>query len=126
MKVAIPAVEKNGVLSKASGHFGSAQWFAVMSTEDESIEWIDNENAEHTHGQCQPTEKLNDFGVNAVVCQGMGVRAIQKLNTMGLRVFVAKSGTTVKDIFEQFKDNKLKELTPEEGCQHEHGSHQHG
>ncbi|HNR62550.1 MAG: hypothetical protein GXY29_07485 [Thermotogaceae bacterium] len=123
MKVAIPVSEKNGSKSKTHEHFGSAPLYAIVETDSGEIEWFENEEAEHGHGNCRPAGKLAEFHIDAVVCQGMGSRAIDKLNGMGMKVFVNRTATTVEEVIEAIKQNRLTELSKDEACQHHHGDH---
>ena len=122
-KVAIPVSEKNGMKSKTHAHFGSAPVYAIVETEGGEIEWYDNEEAEHTHGSCQPAGKLAQFHIDAVVCQGMGARAIDKLNGLGMKVYVNRRAATVEEVIEEIKQNRLTELSKEGACQQHHGAH---
>ena len=64
---------------------------------------------------------LVDKDIDLVVCGGMGARAIQKLNEVGIRVFRAVPGT-VEEIVVQYAESRLAEMTPEDACGH-HGCH---
>jgi len=109
--------------SKTHAHFGSAPFYAIVATENVEIEWFDNEEAEHSHGNCRPAGKLAEFHIDAVVCQGMGARAIDKLNGMGMRVFVNRLANTVEEVLEEIKQNRLTELSKDDACQQHHGDH---
>jgi len=56
-----------------------------------------------------------------VVCQGMGMRAVQKLNESNIKAFKAVAGT-VAEIIKKYQDNELKEITVENACA-QHGCH---
>jgi predicted Fe-Mo cluster-binding NifX family protein len=59
--------------------------------------------------------------IDAVVCGGMGRRAVELLNSDGIKVYLG-SGSTVKTIVEQYKQGNLKELSAEGACAG-HGCH---
>lgn len=122
MILAIPAENMNGDLSTVYGHFGSAPYYAFYNSSDEKLDFTDNGNKEHEHGQCQPVEELREKKVEAVVCGGMGLRAINNLNALGIKVFYAENAPTVKEIIRLFKDGGLKELLPAQACQN-HSCH---
>ena len=59
--------------------------------------------------------------IDAVVCQGMGMRAVQKLNEANIKAYKA-SAETVADIIKKFKGNELEEITAQNACA-QHGCH---
>ena len=54
MKIALPTQENKGIESRVYGHFGSAHYFVVVDTEENSTEIIENPDRDHLHGHCQP------------------------------------------------------------------------
>ena len=102
------------------GHFGSAPYFTVYDTEKEQVETIDNTNAQHAHGMCQPIAAIGPASVNVVICQGMGRRAVEKLNESGIKAY-RQDGGTVAEVIKKFKTNELEEMTVENACGHHHG-----
>ncbi|MFH1442183.1 MAG: NifB/NifX family molybdenum-iron cluster-binding protein [Candidatus Omnitrophota bacterium] len=121
MKVCIPTETNEGKLSRVYGHFGSAPYFTIYDTEKDSLEIIDNANQHHAHGMCQPMNALMGKKIDAVVCGGMGGRAVQKLNEGGIKAYRAISGT-VADIVVQFAKGGLEEITVNNAC-NQHGCH---
>lgn len=121
MKICIPTETNEGKNAKVYGHFGSAPYFTIYDTEKDSLEIINNANQHHAHGMCQPMNTLNGKDVDAVVTGGAGVRAVQKLNEGGIKVFRAVPGT-VADIVDQFAKGGLEELTIQNACA-QHGCH---
>jgi len=115
MRICIPTETKNGKMAAVYEHFGSAPYFTVYDTEMDTVEVIDNSNQHHTQGMCQPMSALVDKKLDAVVCGGMGARAIQKLNEGGIKVYRAIAGT-VSDIASQFIKGNIQEITVENAC----------
>jgi predicted Fe-Mo cluster-binding NifX family protein len=70
---------------------------------------------------CQPLAALSGKNIDAVVCGGMGARAIQKLNEAGIKAFRAVPGS-VEEIAQQFSKGGLEEITAENACQ-QHNCH---
>jgi len=62
-----------------------------------------------------PIENLKDNGIDYVICEGLGRKALEKLNDGGIKVFRIDR-STVKDIVEDFSDSKLEEIDPENVC----------
>ena len=117
MKICIPTEEPMGLDSVAYGHFGSAPYFLIYDTETKEIEVLNNNEAEHEHGQCNPVTPLKDKGVQAVVVAGMGARALQNLQSMGITAYRIENGTKVQTIIENLDLNKLEKLAVENCCQ---------
>jgi len=121
MRMCIPTENKEGLNAKVYGHFGSAPHFTIYDTEKETFETVDNTNAHHSHGMCHPIGVLGASNIDAVVCQGMGARAVQKLNETGVKAFRA-TGEKVSDIISKYKANELEEITVQNACA-QHGCH---
>lgn len=118
MRICIPTETDAGKEARVCGHFGSAPYFTIYDTEKDNCQSIDNSNKHHTHGTCQPMSVLTGKQIDVVVCVGMGMRAIQKLNEAGTRVYKA-SGATVREILGKYKANELEEITLEDACRHD-------
>lgn len=121
MKICIPTETNMGQKADVYGHFGSAPFFTIYNTQNGTCEIVDNSNQHHVHGTCHPLDVLDDKDIDAVVCSGMGKRAIQKLNEAGIRAYRA-SGANVQDIIEKYRAGELEEMTLENAC-HQHGCH---
>lgn len=115
MKLCIATHTNEGPNAPAHEHFGSAPYFAVHTPATGGWESIQNINAEHAHGSCQPMAALAGRGIGAVVCGGMGARAVQKLNAQGVRVFRARPGTAA-EMAAQYLAGRLPELTVADAC----------
>jgi len=121
MKICIPTETNEGKQAGVYGHFGSAPYFTIYDTEKDSVEIIDNTNQHHSHGTCHPMGVLTGKNIDAVVCGGMGSRAVQKLNESRIKTYRAIPGT-VANIAEQFKKGGLDEITVDNACA-QHGCH---
>lgn len=121
MKICIPTETNEGIDAKVYGHFGSAPYFTIFDTDKENYETINNSNQHHSHGTCHPMTVLGGKDIDVVVCGGMGMRAVQGLNSSGIRVYKA-DGVTVGEVIKQYKVNKLEEITPKNACA-QHGCH---
>jgi predicted Fe-Mo cluster-binding NifX family protein len=109
-----------GLNARVFSHFGSAPYFTVYDTERDQIEIINNTNADHQHGMCHPVDIIGPVSINAVICMGMGRRAVEKLNEAGIKAF-RQEGETVAELIKRYKANELEELTAENACMHHHG-----
>ncbi|MFH1367750.1 MAG: NifB/NifX family molybdenum-iron cluster-binding protein [Elusimicrobiota bacterium] len=121
MRICIPTETNEGKTARVYGHFGSAPFFTVYDTGKNTVEVIDNSNQHHSHGMCHPMASLDGKGIDAVVCGGMGARAVQKLNECGIKAFRAVEGS-VTEIVSRFAEGGLEEITMENACA-QHGCH---
>jgi len=68
------------------GHFGSAPYFAFADTESGFVHIKANGGRHHQRGQCAPIDYVDVGRTDAVVCQGMGKRALASLERGGVAV----------------------------------------
>ena len=115
MKIAFPTQEKKGIESLVYGHFGSAHYFVVVDTEENSTEIIENPDRDHLHGHCQPLKALNGRRVDAIIVGGIGGGALHKLLMEGIKVYRAAEGQ-VRDNLELLNSDKLTVFTPDQTC----------
>jgi len=115
MKICIPIETNEGLKSKVFDHFGSASYFLIYDTGNASFQIIDNDDRGRVHGMCQPLKALANIEINAVVCGGMGARAVQKLNKDGIKAYRA-SAKTVEDIIKKYNEGVLEEINIENAC----------
>lgn len=120
MKICIPTQTKEGLNARVFGHFGSAPYFTLYDTDSGQVQTLDNTNAHHAHGMCHPVGVVAPAGVDAVVCMGMGRRAVEKLNEAGIKAY-RMDAETVAELVEKYKAGQLVELTVENACGHHHG-----
>jgi len=121
MRICIPTETNTGKSAQVHAHFGSAPYFTVYDIEKDAVEVIENGNEHHAHGMCQPMNSLNGKNIDAVVCGGMGARAVARLNEAGIKAYRAMHGT-IEDVIRQFKEGKLEEISVDGACQG-HGCH---
>jgi len=121
MKIIIPVGEDKGLESPVHGHFGSAPILMRVDSETMAAEALHNRDREHAHGMCNPLELMKNMQVDAMLCAGIGVRALQRLNQGGIKVFKT-SASTVREAITHLTDGSLPEMTSDGACS-EHGCH---
>ncbi len=127
MKLCIPSTNEAGLDARVSPHFGSAPWFTLVDTDAGTVEPLENAHARHEHGQCQPTAGLEGLAIGAVLCRGLGARALARLEGAGMAVY-ATEAFTVRAAVDAFRDGHVVRMTPARACQghgHDH-EHDHG
>jgi len=109
MRIAIPIMENKGKDSEIAEHFGHVRELAIYDSDNDKLEIVDVIN---TSG-CSPVESIKDKNVDAIYCQGMGMRAIDLCQQMNIDL---KTGNykTIKQLIENLSN--LEDL--EESCGH--------
>jgi len=111
MRLAIPAEGNQGLESNVSGHFGRAKYFVFVDVEDNKIK-----NAEvvevpfEEHGPGDLPNFIKEHGGEVVLAYGMGRRAIDYFNSLGIEVVTGAYGK-IKDVVEAFI-NQVLEVDP--------------
>jgi predicted Fe-Mo cluster-binding NifX family protein len=120
MKICIPTIGDKGFDDKICEHFGGSRFFTVFDTETNDYQVIPNiENREH--GNCAPIDLIKDKGTEILVCEGLGKRAIQRLNSAGIKVYRNEGEASIKDVLEKATSGKLEEFDIDNCC----GGHEH-
>ena len=130
MKICIPTMGENGLDNLVGEHFGRVPTYTIVDLDTNEVKVIPN-TSEHGGGQGYPPEIMAREGVNVMICQGLGRRAISMFEQMGIDVYIGASGT-VKDVVEAFKQEKLQKANADNACgqhafrdEHHHENH-HG
>jgi len=107
MRIAIPCSNNNGLKSEISMHFGRSPYYAFVDVEGNKIknfEILPVPFAEHGPGDLPNFVKENKGEV--VIAYGMGGRAVDFFNRLGIDVITGASGT-VKEVVDAFLKNRL-------------------
>lgn len=115
MILCFPVQEENGLTSMVFNHFGSAPHFVLYDTEAKTVTPLINQDLNHVHGQCSPIKALDGNIVDAVIVGGIGRGAINKLNSMGIRVYKSQGGSIEGNVA-SFEKQELVEMKPEDAC----------
>ena len=116
MRICIPVEKRAGRESTVCAHFGSAPYFLIYDTEIDATEIVCNGDREHTPGKCHPLRALGGLVIQAVVCRGMGLRAVRELGNLGIRALMIE-GETVGEALENYAAGRSREITPDLACQ---------
>jgi len=124
MKICIPTLGENGLDNQVGEHFGRVPTYTIVDLDTNEVTVISN-TSEHMGGRGYPPEIMAREGVNVMICQGLGRRAISMFEQMGIDVYIGASGT-VKDVIEAFKQGSLQKASHADACaQHAFGDHHH-
>jgi len=116
MKIVIPTNSKIGLNDEIAEHFGRCLTYTFLNEKGEVLEIIEN-TSEHNGGQGLPPELMKKHGANILLCKGLGSRVLNLCKKFDIDVCVYQV-EKVKDIFELWKNNKLKLANSEDACQH--------
>jgi len=119
MRVCIPTTGIKGLDEEVSDHFGRAPTFTIVDIETGEVKVVEN-RSEHMGGFGKPPEHLASENVQAMLCSGMGPRAIDMFAQYGIRVFMGARGT-VRDTLALWKSGSMVSASDEVACkEHRH------
>lgn len=119
MIVAVPAAESTGLESPVAAHFGRAPWYALINTETDEVKSVQN-GGSHFGGPQPAPEFLRENGAEAILCVGLGTRAIMLCSELEIPAYVGDE-PTVGALVDAFKNDQLRCANPEDGCGEGHG-----
>lgn len=117
MRICIPTHGDEGLRAEVAGHLGRAPFLTLVDTESGELAVI--ANAPHRGGQCQPAAPLEGRGVDAVVCSGVGRRALATLETAGIRVLTTPA-SRVDEVLESLRLGTVRAISAQEACAGHH------
>lgn len=114
MKICIPTMGENGLNNLVGEHFGRVPTYTIVDLDTDNIKVIPN-TSHHMGGQVDPPEIMAREGVNVMICQGLGRRAITMFEEFGIEVYIGASGT-VRDAVTAFKQGRLQKANINDAC----------
>jgi predicted Fe-Mo cluster-binding NifX family protein len=115
MKIVIPTNNKKGLEDTVAEHFGRCLTYTFLNEKGEVVEIIDN-TSEHMGGKGLPPELMKKHGADILLCKDLGPRALDLCSQLEIDVYVNQA-ETVKEIFEMWKNNKIKKSGIEDVCE---------
>lgn len=127
MKIAVSAQTNNGMDSHVAGHFGHAPYFAIIEVEDnqaKSVTVLQNPFlAGHQPGQIP--EFIHNQGAEVMLSGGMGGRAIQFFEQLGIACATGAAGT-IQNALDAYLNGELTGAAPcADSVAHGHGGDHH-
>jgi len=114
MKICIPTVGNKGLDDDVGEHFGRVPTYTIIDLETYDIKIISN-TSHHMNGSGYPPEMMQREGVNVMICQGLGRRAIDMFDGFGIEVYIGATGK-VRDAVDAFKKGILKKANSDNAC----------
>jgi len=115
MKIVIPTNGKKGLEDTVAEHFGRCKTYTFLDEKGEIIEIIDN-TSEHMGGTGLPPELMKKHGADILLCKDLGPRALNLCQELEIEVYACQA-ETVKEIFEMWKNNKIKKAGTGDVCE---------
>ena len=124
MKICVPTMGEKGLDDTVGEHFGRVPTYTIVDADTNEVKVIQN-TSHHMGGQGYPPELMAQEGATIMVCRGLGRRAIQMFEELGIEVYIGASGT-VKEAVEAFKQGRLQKASMSDACgQHAFRDHHH-
>lgn len=114
MKICVPTMGKGGLDDIVGEHFGRVPTYTIINLETEEVKIVPN-ISHHMGGQGDPPQIMAREGVNVMICQGLGRRAINMFEDLGITVYIGASGT-VRDAVNTFKKGNLQKASESDAC----------
>lgn len=115
VKIVIPTNNKKGLNDKIADHFGRCLTYTFIDEKGNLLEVIGN-TSEHMGGVGLPPELMKKHGADILLCKDLGPRALNLCGELGIEVYVCQA-ETVREIFEMWKNNKIKKAGAEDVCE---------
>ena len=122
-RIAFACEDNGGLKSQMSMHFGRCPYYTLVDVEGEdikSVEVIENPYYNnHTPGAVP--HFINSQNVQVMIAGGMGPRAIDLFQSLGIEVATGVGGQ-VENVLKAYLEGKVHGTVP---CAHDHHSHSH-
>ena len=117
MRIVIPTNDNNGLLAKMGAHFGKANFYTIITIEDEieDVEVIPNPG--HGAGGCSSAvSNILSLNPDALIVVGIGPNPASGFFNAGLDVYVDKMSLNVEESINRFLSNQLPKISPQGTC----------
>jgi predicted Fe-Mo cluster-binding NifX family protein len=116
MKIVIPTNDKRGLSAGVAEHFGRCATYTFLDSEGELLEVIEN-TSEHMGGVGLPPELMKKNGANILLCKGLGLRALELCQQLGMDVYISNE-ESAEGIFKEWKNGHAKKAGMEDACEY--------
>jgi len=107
MRIAIPSLDDRGIEGEISMHFGRSPYYTFVDIEDGEIKNIEVFPISYeNHKVGELPNFVKEHGGEIVIAYGMGQRAVDFFNQLGIEVITGAVGK-IKDIIKDFIKGNL-------------------
>ncbi|MBD3260213.1 MAG: dinitrogenase iron-molybdenum cofactor biosynthesis protein [Candidatus Altiarchaeales archaeon] len=114
MKIAVPSASSGGLEDKVGAHFGRTPTYTLFDEETREVGVVEN-TSHHMGGSGYPPQLLHDKGVEIMLCNSLGRKAVLMFESLGIDVYVGASGT-VENTLKQYADGELTKASESIAC----------
>ena len=127
MRVAIPSADSAGLEGHVADHFGRAEYYTFIDLDGKNIKNIEVVKTPFIeHGPGDIPKFIHEHGGNLVIARGMGHRAIEFFQQLGIDVITGAQGK-IKDVMDLFIKEMLKnDESWRNEPQYQQHTHEHG
>jgi len=119
VKIVIPAVENGDFETEIHENFGRADYFAVVNSENNEIEFVENTAAAQSSGAGVGAAQLcADQKADATAAYHFGPKAYKALKAAGIEVLDLTEQKLIKDAYNDYQAGKLAEAEAGPGGHH--------
>lgn len=112
MKIIIPSSSDRGLEAEIDSKFGRAAYFALIDSDDMSIEFIKNESANQASGAGVGAAQLcADSGADIIIANDFGPKAFYALDAADIEMYSISSQDSLNSAIESLKNGKLTKVT---------------
>lgn len=91
--------------------FGRAQYFLILDEKGKLEQALPNPGIRATRGAgIAAAQAISSKGVEVLITGNIGPNAFSVLATTGIKIFLVRPGSTVKQVFSMWKENKLTQV----------------
>lgn len=110
MKICITSLGPN-LDSPIDPRFGRSQYFIILDKEGNLEETLPNPAIRAMRGAgIAASQEIATRGVNVLITGNIGPNAFGALIASGIKVFLAPTGISAREVFEMWKENKLSQV----------------
>ncbi|KXS50133.1 MAG: dinitrogenase iron-molybdenum cofactor biosynthesis protein [Halanaerobium sp. 4-GBenrich] len=119
MKIVIPAVEIGSFETEIHENFGRANYFALVDTANDEIEFIDNSAADQSSGAGVGAAQLcADNEADIVAAYHFGPKAYKALTAAGIKILDLTDQKLIQEAYNDYQAGKLAEAEAGPGGHH--------
>jgi predicted Fe-Mo cluster-binding NifX family protein len=119
MKLVIPAVAEGNIETEVHDNFGRANYFAIIDTDTDQIEFVENTAAKKSSGAGVGAAQLcADNGADIVAAYHFGPKAYKALTAAGIEVLDLNEQKLIKEVYSDYQAGTLAEAEAGPGRHH--------
>lgn len=110
MKLIIPAMTAGNYQSKIANNFGRADYFALINTKNDHLEFFENKAALKKGGAGVAAAQIcADHGADIIAAYHFGPKAAEAIEAAGIRQIQLKEQKSIKEAYNDYQLSKLVE-----------------